>query len=112
MATTRRSAKARLRAAQSETAAAAAALRDDAAALKAWLARHRTALIVSGGFAAGFALSSLPRRLWSGVGAFAAGTAAAVARSLLTPMLAGAVLARRTNSGAAPARANGAAASQ
>ena len=108
-----RSTKARLRAAQSETAAAEATLRRDAAALRAWFERHRTACLVAGGFVGGFALSSLPKRAWSKLGAAAGGGAAALARSLLTPMIAGALLARRQAAASATtANGDGAAAQQ
>jgi hypothetical protein len=96
MPTAAKNAKARLRAAQLETETASARLKQDVAVVRAWIARHQTACIVAGGFLSGVALSSLPTRLWSKVGAVAAAGAAAVARSMLTPMIAGAFLARRT----------------
>jgi len=105
-----RSARARLRVAQSETMAAEAGFRREAAVLRAWFDQHRTACIVAGGFVGGLALSSLPRRAWSRIGAVAGGGAAALARSLLTPMIAGALLARRQAASATTAPAGDAAA--
>ena len=96
MPTPAKNAKARLRAAQLETDAASARLKHDVAVARAWVARHRTACIVAGGFIGGIALSSLSPRLWSRFGAVAGAGAAALARSLLTPMIAGAFLARRS----------------
>jgi hypothetical protein len=66
----------------------------DAAPLRAAFERHRSAWIVGAGLASGFALAFLPRRLWSGVGAVIGGTTAIVARSVVAPMIAGAIVAR------------------
>ena len=44
--------------------------------------------------AGGFAVGMLPRGLWSGLGAMAGSIGAILVRSVLTPMLAGAVVAR------------------
>lgn len=106
MPTQAKKAKARLRAAQLETETAAARLQHDVAMVRAFIARHRTACIVAGGFLGGVALSALPRRLWARVGAMAGAGAAAIARSMLAPMIAGAFAARA----AAPAAVDKAAA--
>ena len=57
------------------------------------LRKHRQALALFGGFASGLALVVLPARWWARAGAAAGGAAASAARSVLTPMLLGAVLA-------------------
>jgi hypothetical protein len=54
-------------------------------------------LIIAGGFVSGIALSSLPSRAWRKIGGAAATCAALVARSVLTPMIAGAIVARRAD---------------
>lgn len=94
MTTRARNARARLRAAQLETDAAAERLQGDVARLRAWVRRHRIACIVAGGFLGGVALSALPRRMWARVGAIAGAGAAAIARSMLAPMIAGAFAAK------------------
>lgn len=90
--------KARLKAAQSEIEPLQIALQRDFAAVRTWAARHRGVLAIAGGFVGGLALSALPRRFWRGVGGAAAGTAAAMARSMLAPMIAGALFAKRQTS--------------
>lgn len=87
--------KARLKAARSEIAPAQIALQRDLAAVRAWAGRHRGMLVTASGFLGGIALSALPRRFWRGIGGAAAAIAATMARSLLTPMIAGAFLAKR-----------------
>ena len=89
-----RMAKQRIQAASADVAAAHAALRRDWAPWRVAWQRHRSALIVAGGFAGGLALSALSPRLWARAGALAAGSAAMVARSVLVPMIAGAVVAK------------------
>jgi len=99
----KRSPGVRAAAAQRAVLAARARVRRDMAPLRAAFERHRNAWIVGGGLASGFALAFLPRRLWSGVGAVLGGTTALVARSVVAPMIAGAIVARErtgTDSGA------------
>jgi hypothetical protein len=94
-------AKRRIQAARIDVAAAhAALLRDWRPWREAWQ-RHRSALIVASGFAGGLALSSLSPRLWARVGVLAAAGAALVARSVLVPMIAGAVIAKNESAGKA-----------
>jgi hypothetical protein len=97
--------KARLEAALSEIEPAQIALQRDLATIRAWAARHRGLLAGAGAFLGGIALSALPRRFWRGIGGAAAGIAAAMARSFLTPMVAAALAARRTAHDAAPGKA-------
>ena len=92
--TTSRSAKARLRAARSEAQVAALRVHHDGHALWARFEEHRVAWLVAGGFVSGLALSSLPRRFWARIGGIAAASAAVVARSMLAPMIAGALVAK------------------
>ena len=89
----------RVRAAQARVEAARLELTGHVAALRTTLERRRTTLILGSGFVAGLAIGVLPTRVWSGLGALLGGTGALLARSMLTPMVAGALLAR---SGLAP----------
>jgi hypothetical protein len=91
----------RAAAAQRNVVAAHARVANDLVPLCAAFARHRSAWIVGGGLVSGFALAFLPRRLWSGIGALLGGTAALVARSVVAPMIAGAIVARERPAGAA-----------
>ena len=84
----------RAAAAQLRLESARRRFRDDTAPLRAGFARHRAAWLLTGGFAGGFAVGMLPRGLWSGLGAMAGSIGAMLVRSVLTPMLAGAVVAR------------------
>jgi hypothetical protein len=86
---------ARVVAAQVELDAAHAALASDTMPIRISLRRHRAAWIVAGGLAGGFALSWLPPRIWARIGALVGGGSALLARSVLTPMIAGALLAPR-----------------
>lgn len=90
----------RVRAAQARVEAARLELTGHVAALRATLEQRRTTLVLGSGFIAGLAMGVLPTRVWSRVGALLGGTGALLARSMLTPMVAGALLAR---SGPAPA---------
>lgn len=98
---TSRSAKARLRAARSEAQLAARRVHNDGHALWSRFEQHRVAWLVAGGFVGGLALSSLPRRFWARIGGFAAASAAVVARSMLAPMIAGALVAKKQGADAA-----------
>ena len=104
-----RSAKARLRAARSEAQVAAVRVRRDGHAFWNRFEEHRVAWLVAGGFASGLALSSLPRRFWAHIGGFAAAGAAVIARSMLAPMIAGALVAKQRQGGGEDAAANPAA---
>ena len=84
----------RIEAAQNNLAAAQQRLGHDAAVLRAAFNRRRATWIVAGGLAGGFALGALPPRVWSRVGALLGTSAAIVARSVLAPMIAGALFAR------------------
>lgn len=61
--------------------------------IKASFCRHRVAWIVGGGLLGGWALNWLPLRAWARIGAAIGGTGALLARSFLTPLIAGALLA-------------------
>ena len=93
--TTARTAKTRIRTAQTELAVAQSAIRRDLEPWREAFNRRRTAWIVAGGFAGGLALAWLPRRLWATIGSIAGSGASLAARSLLTPMIAGALIARK-----------------
>lgn len=84
----------RVAAAQLRLEGARKRFRDDTAPLRAGFARHRAAWLLAGGFAGGFAVGMLPRGLGSGLGAMAGSIGGILVRSVLTPMLAGAVIAR------------------
>jgi hypothetical protein len=84
----------RVAAAQRRLEIARRRFRHDTAPLRSEFARHRAAWLLAGGFAGGFAVGMLPRGLWSGLGAMVGSVGAIVVRSVLTPMLAGAVVAR------------------
>ena len=105
MTAAKRSPSARAAAAQQNVLAARARVNRDLAPLRAAFERHRSAWIVGGGLASGFALAFLPRRLWSGVGAVLGGTTALVARSVVAPMIAGAIVARERTATDSEARA-------
>ncbi len=89
-----RTAQDRVVEAQLELDMAHAALARDTTPLRTSLRRHRAAWIVAGGVVGGFALSWLPPRTWAKVGAFVGGSTAMIARSMLTPMIAGAIMSR------------------
>jgi polyferredoxin len=93
--TTARAAKTRIRTARTELALAQSGIKRDLAPWREAFNRRRTAWIVAGGFAGGLALAWLPPRLWAKIGSVAGSGAALAARSLLTPMIAGALLARK-----------------
>lgn len=93
--TTARTAKTRIRTAQAELAVAQKGIKRDLEPWREAFNRRRTAWIVAGGFAGGLALAWLPRRLWATIGSMAGSGAALAARSLLTPMIAGALIARK-----------------
>lgn len=90
--------------AQAELDAAHAALARDTFPLKSSLRKHRGAWIVGGGVVSGFALSFLPTRLWARIGAVVGGGSAMLARSMITPMIAGALMSlqQRSDSSAQP----------
>ncbi len=92
--TTARAAKTRIRTAQTELALAQSELRHDLEPWREAFHRRRTVWILAGGFAGGLALAWLPRRMWARIGSVAGSGAALMARSLLTPMIAGALVAR------------------
>ena len=89
------SSRVRLRAAQARVEAARLELTGHAVALKATLQRRRIALIIGSGVATGLAAGLLPTRVWARIGGLVGGTAAILARSMVTPMVAGALLARK-----------------
>lgn len=93
--TATRTAKLRMRRATVELATAQDSVDRQLAPWRAAFNRRRTVWIVAGGFASGLALAWLPRRLWSRIGALAGSCAALAARSVLTPMIAGALIARK-----------------
>lgn len=93
--TTARTAQTRIRTARAELASAQSGIERDIGPWRRAFNRRRMAWIVAGGFVGGFALSWLPPRLWARIGAAAGSSAAIVARSLLTPIIAGALLARK-----------------
>ena len=95
MTTSVRKAKSQIQTARTELDSARAGIDRDLAPWRDRFRQHRTAWIVAGGFAGGFALSWLPPKLWARIGSVVGGSAAIVARSLLTPMIAGALLARK-----------------
>ena len=90
----RRDPRLRVAAAQLRLESARARFRSDTAPLRAEFSRHRAAWLLAGGFAGGFAVGMLPRALWSGLGAVTGSISAILVRSVLTPMLAGAIVAR------------------
>jgi hypothetical protein len=90
----------RIRLAEAELDAAHAALARDTDPIRTSFRRHRGAWIVGGGLVGGFALSWLPTRLWARVGAIVGGGAALAARSMLTPMIAGALMSRQPSADA------------
>jgi hypothetical protein len=93
--TTARLAKTRIRKATAELAVATSGIKRDLTPLREAFNRRRTTWIVAGGFASGMALALLPPRLWARIGALTGGGAALVARSMLTPIIAGALMARK-----------------
>lgn len=86
------SAAARVRVAQAELAAAEISLEKNALPLQQRWRKDRGALAIFGGFTGGLALALLPPRWWGRVGAVVGATAAAAARSALTPVVVGAML--------------------
>lgn len=101
MMTTARMAQTRIRTARAELDSAHAGIERGIAPWRRSFERRRTAWIVAGGFAGGFALSFLPPRLWARIGSLVGSSAAVMARSLVTPMIAGALLARKEDRPAA-----------
>ncbi len=83
-----------MRAAQAELDAAHRALARSTAPIEASIRRRRATWILAGGFFGGLALSSLSPRLWTRIGALVGGASALLARSVLTPMIAGALVSR------------------
>lgn len=94
MTTSTRIAKRRIRTARADIAAARVALRRDTRPLRESLRRHRIAWICAGGFLGGIALGTVSPRVWGQIGAVLGSSAAVAARSLLTPLVAGAIVAR------------------
>lgn len=91
----RKDAKARMRAAQRDLESAQRALHADLVPVRAWLRRHRNALIVAGGAVSGLAVAALSPRRWSRVRSVFGGSAATLARSFLMPILTSAILSRQ-----------------
>ena len=89
--TSARSAAERVRTAQTTLEVAHSTLLRDTVPIRASFHRHPVAWIVAGGLLGGFALSWLPIRLWTKIGATLAGGGALIARSLLTPLIVGAL---------------------
>ena len=107
------SAAARVRLAEAELATAERALIESSRPWRWRLRRHRSALILCGGFASGLALTFFPTRWWARIGSFAGATAATAARSTFTPAIVGAVVARlRRANGADTASAQSSAANK
>jgi hypothetical protein len=94
----RTSPRLRIEAAQRKVAEARKGLTRDVAGVRLALDRRKATWIVAGGLASGLALGALPARLWSRIGALAGTSVALVARSVLAPMIAGAILARERGS--------------
>jgi hypothetical protein len=88
------SATTRVRLAEANLACAERALVESARPWRVHLRKHRSALILVGGFASGLALTFFPPRWWARIGAFAGATAATAARSAFTPAIVGAVMAQ------------------
>ena len=86
--------KSRVNEAQADVDAEGAELADSLAIIRARMRKHRTGVILGAGLVSGFALSLLPTKLWARVGAVLGATGALVARSVLAPMIAGALIAR------------------
>lgn len=84
----------RVRAAQARVEAARLELSRDVAALRALVERRKTSVILGSGFVVGLAMGVLPTKVWAKVGAMIGGTGAILARSMVTPMVAGALMAR------------------
>lgn len=85
--------RARIESAQRDLDAARGRVSRDLAAVRTEFRRHRATWIVAGGLAGGLALGTLPVRVWSRAGAALGRATALVARSVLAPMIAGALLA-------------------
>jgi predicted lipid-binding transport protein (Tim44 family) len=81
-------------AAQRRLETARSRFRHDTAPLRAAFARHRAAWLVAGGLAGGLVVGMLPRRFWSRIGAVLGSAGGILARSVLTPMVVGAIVAR------------------
>jgi hypothetical protein len=96
------SAAARVRMAEANLVSAERALVASARPWRWRMQRHRSALLLCGGFASGLALTFFPRPWWARIGAFAGAAAATAARSAFTPGIIGALLAhiRRGNDAA------------
>ena len=90
--------RSRVVAAQARVDATRVELTGHVAALRAIVQRRRKTLIVGSGLVAGVAVGLLPIRFWGGFGAMLGTVGALVARSMLTPMVAGALLARHGQS--------------
>jgi hypothetical protein len=87
--------RSRVAAAQARVDAARLELTGHVAALRAIVQHRRNTLIVGSGLVAGLAVGLLPIRFWGGFGGMLASIGALAARSMLTPMVAGALLARQ-----------------
>ena len=94
--TSLRSAKAKIKSAETDLLGARARLKRDSLPILAAIERRRVTWILAGGFAGGFALSWLSPRIWARVGAAAGAGAALIARSMVAPMIAGAIMGRKT----------------
>lgn len=94
------SASARVRRAQAELIAAQNALERNARPWYLWWCKHRSHIAIGGGLIGGLALTLLPPRWWARVGAAVGESTAIAARSVLVPVLIGALLpqARRNES--------------
>jgi hypothetical protein len=86
--------KSRVSEAQADVDAARTELADSLAVIRTRMRNHRAGVIIGAGLVSGFALSLLPTKLWARVGAVLGATGALVARSVLAPMIAGALIAR------------------
>jgi hypothetical protein len=95
MTTRKRTASARLRSAQADVVAARAALDHAASPWRAVARRHRSALIIGGGFVGGLAAGALPRSAWRTLRSGVAIATTALAKSVLMPLIAGTLFARR-----------------
>jgi hypothetical protein len=89
--------KARVNEAEADVNVAGAELADSLALIRMRIRKHPTAVLLGSGLLAGFALSILPTKLWARVGAVVGATGALVARSVLAPMIAGALIARENH---------------
>lgn len=85
-------ATARVRRAEAALVSAECALVASARPWRWRMQRHRSALILWGGFASGLALTYFPPPWWARIASFAGATAATAARSAFTPAIIGALL--------------------